>query len=129
VSSCVLDLPSARSLTVDPTEPLPDFLTVEEAAAILRIGRTAAYGLARQWRATDGKEGLPVVAFGRLLRVPRAALEAVAGGPLSRPVAAPETPVERDEVSASQAHEERQPVVTAPAPRRSADQPSLFAEA
>jgi hypothetical protein len=114
---------------VDPTEPLPDFLTVEEAAAILRIGRTAAYGLARQWRATDGKEGLPVVAFGRLLRVPRAALEAVAGGPLSRPVATPPTPVERDEGCASHAHAERQPAVTATDPRRSANQPSLFAEA
>jgi hypothetical protein len=114
---------------VDPTEPLPDFLTVEEAAAILRIGRTAAYGLARQWRATDGKEGLPVVAFGRLLRVPRAALEAVAGGPLSRPVAAPPTGVRRDQDVATHSHGERRPVITTTAHRRSADQPSLFAEA
>jgi excisionase family DNA binding protein len=61
----------------------PDFFTIEEAARILRIGRTAAYELARKWRATDGRDGLPVVAFGRLLRVPRTALEAFGGGPLA----------------------------------------------
>ena len=114
---------------MDPTEPLPDFLTVEEAAAILRIGRTAAYGLARQWRATDGKEGLPVVAFGRLLRVPRAALEAVAGGPLSRPVATRSMPIERDEAHGSHPHVALEPGAEVPARRPTVDQPSLFAEA
>src|SRR5205823_3787024 len=62
---------------------VPDFLTVEEAARILRLGRTAAYALARQWRETDGRDGLPVVTVGRLLRVPRAALEGMSGGPLT----------------------------------------------
>lgn len=52
----------------------PDFLTLEEAAQILRIGRNQAYELARVWRATGGQRGLPVVEFGRLLRVPKAAL-------------------------------------------------------
>ena len=61
----------------------PDFFTVEEAARILRIGRTAAYELARKYRATDGREGLPVVPFGRLLRVPRTQLEKFTGGPLT----------------------------------------------
>jgi hypothetical protein len=32
---------------------VPDFFTVEEAAKVLRIGRGAAYALARQWRVTD----------------------------------------------------------------------------
>jgi len=64
---------------------LPDFLTVEEAAAVLRIGRTAAYELARCYRATGGAEGLPVIVLGRLLRVPRAQLEEWAGGQLSAP--------------------------------------------
>jgi excisionase family DNA binding protein len=64
---------------------LPDFLTVEEAAAVLRIGRTAAYELARRYRVSGGVEGLPVVVLGRLLRVPRAQLEAWAGGRLSTP--------------------------------------------
>lgn len=53
----------------------PEVLTVAEAASVLRIGRTAAYQLARRWRETDGREGLPVVSLGRLLRVPRAALD------------------------------------------------------
>lgn len=55
-------------------EDLPDVLTVEEAAKVLRIGRGAAYDLARRWRVTNGREGLPVISFGRSLRVPRAAL-------------------------------------------------------
>jgi hypothetical protein len=54
-------------------EELPEVLTVE-AAAVLRIGRGAAYALARQYPATDGREGLPVVRLGRSLRVPRAKL-------------------------------------------------------
>ena len=52
----------------------PEYLTIEEAAALLRIGRTSAYALAREWRETRGREGLPVVKLGRQLRVPRAAL-------------------------------------------------------
>jgi excisionase family DNA binding protein len=66
------------------SEP-PDFFTIEEAARVLRIGRTAAYELARKWRETEGREGLPVVAFGRLLRVPRAALEGLSGGSITTP--------------------------------------------
>lgn len=54
---------------------LPLVLTVEEAAAVLRISRAAAYEQARVWRETDGREGLPVVVIGRSLRVPRVKLE------------------------------------------------------
>lgn len=55
-------------------DDLPEVLTVEEAAKVLRIGRGAAYDLAKQWRQTDGRTGLPVVPLGRSLRVPKAAL-------------------------------------------------------
>lgn len=55
-------------------DELPELLTVEEAAAVLRISRGAAYQQARLWRATGGREGLPVVVIGRTLRVPREAL-------------------------------------------------------
>ena len=75
--------------------PLPLFLTVEEAAAVVRIGRTAAYQLAARYEATDGREGLPVVRFGRLLRVPRARLEHWAGGPLDPPPDCNEPPPDR----------------------------------
>ena len=50
-------------------------LTVEEAAVVLRIGRGAAYAAARRWRATAGREGLPVIVLGRSLRVPAARLK------------------------------------------------------
>lgn len=53
---------------------LPLVLSVEEAAGILRIGRSAAYEQVRIFRDSGGREGLPVIAIGRSLRVPRAAL-------------------------------------------------------
>jgi excisionase family DNA binding protein len=64
----------------------PDLLTVEEAARVLRIGRTNAYELVRRYLATDGAEGVPARRIGRLLRVPRHALEAVVGGPITWPI-------------------------------------------
>lgn len=51
-----------------------EVLTIDEAADILRISRNSAYMLARRWRDTDGREGLPVIELGRNLRVPRAGL-------------------------------------------------------
>ena len=59
-------------------DELPDFLTVEEAAAVLRIGRTSAYLLCQRWRFTNGEAGLPVVRIGRQLRVPRSAIQRMA---------------------------------------------------
>ena len=57
----------------------PALYTVEEAAKLLRIGRTKAYALTQEWRVTGGRSGLPVVDFGNVLRVPRAALEQMLG--------------------------------------------------
>lgn len=57
------------------TADLPEVLTIDEAARVLRIGRNNAYSLAREWLATGGAKGLPVVKLGRSLRVPRAALQ------------------------------------------------------
>jgi hypothetical protein len=53
---------------------LPLVLGVEEAAEVLRIGRTLAYALAKRYEATGGVEGLPVIRLGGCLRVPRWAL-------------------------------------------------------
>jgi hypothetical protein len=75
-------MPNDAAPSTIPSAPKvpPAFLTVEEAAAVLRIGRTAAYLLARRWEDTGGAEGLPVVRFGRLLRVPVHELERLASG-------------------------------------------------
>ncbi len=56
-------------------EVLPLVLTIDEAAAVLRISKAAAYEQARIWRETDGRDGLPVIKVGRSLRVPRWAVE------------------------------------------------------
>ena len=52
------------------------FLRVDEAARILRIGRSAAYEQANRWIATNGQCGLPAVKVGRMIRIPAAVLEA-----------------------------------------------------
>ena len=52
----------------------PLLLTVEESAAVLRIGRSLAYELARLYESSDGRDGLPVLRVGALMRVPRWAL-------------------------------------------------------
>jgi hypothetical protein len=66
---------------------LPEMLTVCEAAAVLRIGRTLAYQLASRYLAgEDG--GIPVVRLGGCLRVPLSALtELVRHGRLASPPA------------------------------------------
>ena len=61
---------------------IPALLTVEEAGRLLRIGRTKAYAMAREWRETEGRSGLPVVDLGHVLRVPRRALEDLIGAEL-----------------------------------------------
>lgn len=57
------------------SEGIPDFLTVDEAARILRAGRTNAYLQAKLWRDSGGKEGLPNRKIGNLDRVPTALFE------------------------------------------------------
>ena len=58
-------------------------LTVEEAGELLRVGRSKAYAMAREWRETKGRSGLPVIDLGNVLRVPRPALEEMIGADLS----------------------------------------------
>ena len=56
------------------TPPEVPLLTVAEAAALLRIGRSLAYQLAGEYIASGGVSGLPAVRLGGCLRVPRWAL-------------------------------------------------------
>lgn len=65
-------------------DPVPDCLTIEEAARVLRMSRTTAYEQARVYRATDGKAGLPNFGVGGCFRVPTAALERMLGRPVTR---------------------------------------------
>lgn len=57
-----------------PIDGLPITLTVAEAAALLRVGRSLAYGLVHQWHATSGRQGLRSSRVGRSLRIPRNAI-------------------------------------------------------
>jgi Helix-turn-helix domain len=90
-------------------DAVPDFFTIPEAARVLRVGRTAAYLLAKRHLVAGGREGLPVVWVGRLLRVPRAELERLVGGPITWPLPAREDPTVTPVAHAS---------TTTPAPSR-----------
>ena len=80
--------------TKNPGSPEPpDFLTIEEAARIARIGRSTAYDIAREYEITAGARGMPVVRFGKQLRVPRYRLEDWLGGPITWPIFTDERPV------------------------------------
>ena len=58
---------SKRSNVTQFGENLPDFLTIPEFCAVARCGRSTGYELART-------KQIPVVTFGKLVRIPRAAL-------------------------------------------------------
>ena len=66
----------------------PDLLTIEEAGAVLRVGRSKAYDLARQSLANGGVGGMPILRLDKQLRVPRAPFEEWIGGPITWPIPA-----------------------------------------
>ncbi|MGH9164644.1 MAG: hypothetical protein ACRDZW_03900 [Acidimicrobiales bacterium] len=55
-------------------DDLPLFLRIEQAQELTQLGRSQLYEQTRLWRDTNGAEGIPVVSFGRCLRIPTAAL-------------------------------------------------------
>ena len=55
-------------------EDLPPFLTVEQAAKVLQLGRSKTYELTVEFDCSAGRSGLPFVWLGRQKRIPRSAL-------------------------------------------------------
>jgi hypothetical protein len=49
---------------------LPSFLTVEQVAEELQLGRSKAYELTVEWERSGGRSGLPFVWFGHQKRIP-----------------------------------------------------------
>lgn len=61
---------SQRDLATSSGDELPEVLTVEEAARLLRISRGLAFQQAAVFWETCGAEGIPNYRVGRVLRVP-----------------------------------------------------------
>jgi hypothetical protein len=53
---------------------LPLMLSVEQTCKVLGIGRSLAYSQVRRNLATGGREGIPALRIGSVIRVPRAGL-------------------------------------------------------
>ena len=65
----------------------PSFLTVEQAAKLLQLGRSKTYELTVEWDRTGGKSGIPFVWFGNQKRIPYDALMRWVDGQLDPPAA------------------------------------------
>lgn len=66
-------------------DDLPDVLTIQEAAEFMRVSPGVAYEIARRYRATHGREGLPVFMAGaRIMRVSKVELGRFVAGELGR---------------------------------------------
>jgi len=68
-----------------PEEP-PDYLTVDEVAAVMRISRNGAYQRVRRGVATDGREGIPAERVDKQFRISRYVIEERLGGPITWPI-------------------------------------------
>ena len=99
-----------------PEEP-PDYLTVDELAAILRISRNRAYELVRRGAATNGRDGIAAVRVDKQFRISRYVIEERLGGPLTWPIPGfhdvagiePATPSRRIRTKQRDVPSERQP--------------------
>ena len=64
----------------------PDWLTVEEYAAVYGIGRQTAYARVRLYVSSGGREGMPCERHGKLYRISRFEIERRLGGPITWPI-------------------------------------------
>ncbi len=66
---------------------LPPFMTIEQAAKVLQLGRSKTYELSVEWERSRGASGLPFVWFGHQKRIPRTALERFVDASIQPPAA------------------------------------------
>lgn len=66
---------------------MPKFLTVEQAAKLLQLGRSKAYALTVEWERSGGTTGIPFVWLGNQKRIPLDALMRWVDGQLVPPAA------------------------------------------
>ena len=52
-------------------DDFPPFMTVEQAAKVLQLGRSKTYELTVEYECSKGASGLPFVWLGRQKRIPR----------------------------------------------------------
>lgn len=64
----------------------PDFLTVDELAAVLRISRNRAYQHVRLGVATEGRDGIAAQRVDKQFRISRYVIEERLGGPITWPI-------------------------------------------
>jgi len=64
----------------------PDWLTVEEFAAVYGLGRQTAYALVRRYVSSGGREGMPREQHGKQYRISRCEVERRLGGPITWPI-------------------------------------------
>ncbi len=99
------------------SEQPPDLLTIEEAARVLRIGRTKAYAMSQEWRVTEGESGIKVCELGGQLRVPKAWLEEQLGAPVLFVPSAPDRAKRNGQTTKPAAPHSEPAPPTEPAPR------------
>jgi hypothetical protein len=94
-----------------PEEP-PDYLTVDEVAAVMRISRNGAYQRVRRGVATGGREGIPAERVDKQFRISRYVIEERLGGPITWPI-----PGFHDIPTTQPADPTPEPLATQPAPK------------
>ncbi len=68
-------------------DDVPPFMTIEQAAKVLQLGRSKTYELSVEWERSGGTSGLPFVWFGHQKRIPRAVLHRFVDATLTPPAA------------------------------------------
>lgn len=68
-------------------DDLPPFMTIDQAAKVLQLGRSKTYELSVEWERSGGRAGLPFVWFGHQKRIPRIALERFVDASIRPPAA------------------------------------------